>query len=104
MLGILGDMAGLPPLFLDRTVSGTKRSDGDAEFSEEHVQEVVSFTLVPMLLSVSSLPMGYRLGGNVLKTDPRCCPIGVICPRKEGKGELDADAQAEVVVVVLLRG
>ena len=60
-MGILGDIAGLELLlFLDRTVSGTTRGDGEAEFNEEHAQEEVEvslFTLVP-ILSVSSLPMG----------------------------------------------
>ena len=36
-----------------------------------------------------------------MKTDPRCWPMGVICPRKEWNGELEADA---VVVVLLARG
>jgi len=61
IMGILGDIAGLALLlFLDRTVSGTTRGDGEAEFIEEHAHDevVVSlFTLVP-ILSVSSLPMG----------------------------------------------
>jgi len=61
-----GDAKGLP--FLDNTVSGTTRGDGEDEVEngEEHAKRL-SFTLAPEL-ALSSLPFGQRRGGVALNT------------------------------------